>query len=115
MSARVAGVGVGTFIILLTVIVSILICLVGRGTPQRKGFILIGTLLTGIVVLILTMAPRETGDEEEKEPIVTTRIVAGKITVIVMMFLTLGASFVGWVLFHAADQIKAYPIDEDAS
>lgn len=64
----VSGIGVGTFVLIGFIIIGILICIIGLGTPMPVIFVLIGTILPLLVFVILAFAPKKIDENKQNQP-----------------------------------------------
>jgi len=64
-SSRVGGIGVGTFIIILAILFSIVWCLVCRTSSRPEMYSVIGILVPVILILVFVLMPKEINRDDD--------------------------------------------------
>ena len=107
MAARIAGIGIGLFILGFLWVLSIFLCMVlsrARGAIANLGYAVI--FLSAVVTLVLVLLPRgvDTGDTSA---VIYDNQMIGRTALVTVAGLMVGAGLVGMGLVYAFEPQKA--------
>ncbi|EFJ49693.1 hypothetical protein VOLCADRAFT_89670 [Volvox carteri f. nagariensis] len=108
MAQRVAGVGVGVFLLFFFLALSVLICLLGSRSKLRWIVFTASAAMFGIVALVLLASPK--GPKRTKPPEGYDQTIVPLVVVMVILAIGVLMSAVGMLIFALLPTVYARPL-----
>ena len=111
---KIAGVGLGVFLIIIGLILGVLLCIIGTSTPVFFVFLIIGILIPLITFFIVAFAPLHK-DQAVKTDKRTDTFVAARIVFLIFMILFALLSLLKVVEYYLGINLKAKGVNSNIS